>query len=77
MTRTRRIERTLGRLSPLGSDAKKPGAVLSLLSMHIGPMEKPEIVCKRVTVEPILEETEEKVLRSAQGRQDLAEEGSL
>lgn len=46
VTRTRRRGRTLGRLFPLGSDAKKPGAMLSLLSMLIGPTEKPEIVCK-------------------------------
>lgn len=58
----------MGRLSPLASDAKKPGAMLSLLSMLIGPAEEPEIVRKRVTVEPILEETEEKVLRSAKVR---------
>lgn len=77
VTGTRQRGRTLGRLSPLASGAKKPDAMLSLLSMLIGPMEKPEVVCKSVTVELTLEETAENMLGSAQGREELAEERSL
>lgn len=66
-------------MSALASGAKKPDAMLSLLSMLIGPTEKPEVVCKSVTVELTLEETEENLLgkKLAQGREDLAEERSL